>query len=328
MKIKRETKSLFSFYFLIYVMIKSIELKTKDHSRDYFLEFSNDSCILDVDKEYKRNFIASNKIFFDLIQRNNFRPFLLDRKDFTYDISWQTESNKVYHYSIKINHDFIEEENLSLIEKDLSSQEQDYNISFSTIYNLISILGDKSISFGEKWYSEGLNDDEVIDKLYLEIPDRREHLLLPKIECLHNTFKYLLEDVEIYFQGEEFIISHLELKKDESLAMRKMLTTLDLGISEVTEDWRFLVRGYEMPLEDLGSGTNYLMERLPQLIKTVFRGKTYFETDVLYCGRLHPLLRNYIPIMINVLTKQIRKQLGITPGQVIFLREKTDVQLG
>ena len=309
-------------------MIKSIELKTKDHSRDYFLEFSNDSCILDVDKEYKRNFIASNKIFFDLIQRNNFRPFLLDRKDFTYDISWQTESNKVYRYSIKINHDFIEEEKLSLIEKDLSSQEQNCNISFSTIYNLISILGDKSISFGEKWYSEGLNDDEVIDKLYLEIPDRREHLLLPKIECLHNTFKYLLEDVEIYFQGEEFIISHLELKKDESLAMRKMLTTLDLGISEVTEDWRFLVKGYEMPLEDLGSGTNYLMERLPQLIKTVFRGKTYFETDVLYCGRLHPLLRNYIPIMINVLTKQVRKQLGITPGQVIFLREKTDVQLG
>ena len=309
-------------------MIKSIELKTKDHSRDYFLEFSNDSCILDVDKEYKRNFIASNKIFFDLIQRNNFRPFLLDRKDFTYDISWQTESNKVYRYSIKINHDFIEEEKLSLIEKDLSSQEQNCNISFSTIYNLISILGDKSISFGEKWYSEGLNDDEVIDKLYLEIPDRREHLLLPKIECLHNTFKYLLEDVEIYFQGEEFIISHLELKKDESLAMRKMLTTLDLGISEVTEDWRFLVKGYEMPLEDLGSGTNYLMERLPQLIKTVFRGKTYFETDVLYGGRLHPLLRNYIPIMINVLTKQVRKQLGITPGQVIFLREKTDVQLG
>ena len=310
-------------------MIRSIELKTKDHSLDYFLEFSNDSRILDVDKEYKRNFIASNKIFFDLIQKNNFRPFLLDRRDFSYNISWQTESNKVYRYSIKINHDFIEEEKLSLIEKDLSSQEQDYNISFSTTYNLISILGDKSISFGEKWYSEGLNDDEVIDKLYLDIPDRREHLLLPRIECLHNTFKYLLEDVEIYSPGEEFIISHLELKKDESLAMRKMLTTLDLGISEVTEDWRFLVnKGYEMPLEDLGSGTNYLMERLPQLIKTVFRGKTYFETDVLYCGRLHPLLRNYIPIMINVLTKQIRKQLGITPGQVIFLREKTDVQLG
>lgn len=309
-------------------MIKSIELKTKDHSLDYFLEFSNDSRILDVDKEYKRNFIASNKIFFDLIQKNNFRPFLLDRRDFSYNISWQTESNKVYRYSIKINHDFIEEEKLSLIEKDLSSQEQDCDISFSTTYNLISILEDKSISFGEKWYLEGLNDDEVIDKLYLDIPDKREHLLLPRIECLHNTFKYLLEDVEIYSPGEEFIISYLELKKDESLAMRKMLTTLDLGISEVTEDWRFLVRGYEMPLEDLGSGTNYLMERLPQLIKTVFRGKTYFETDVLYCGRLHPLLRNYIPIMINVLTKQIRKQLGITPGQVIFLREKTDVQLG
>lgn len=309
-------------------MIRSIELKTKDHSLDYFLEFSNDSRILDVDKEYKRNFIASNKIFFDLIQKNNFRPFLLDRRDFSYNISWQTESNKVYRYSIKINHDFIEEEKLSLIEKDLSCHEQDCDISFSTTYNLISILENKSISFGEKWYLEGLNDDEVIDKLYLEIPDRREHLLLPKIECLHNTFKYLLEDVEIYSPGEEFIISHLELKKDESLAMRKMLTTLDLGISEVTEDWRFLVRGYEMPLEDLGSGTNYLMDRLPQLIKTVFRGKTYFETDVLYCGRLHPLLRNYIPIMINVLTKQIRKQLGITPGQVIFLREKTDVQLG
>lgn len=309
-------------------MIRSIELKTKDHSRDYFLEFSNDSCILDVDREYKRNFIASNKIFFDLIQKNNFRPFLLDRRDFSYSISWQNESNKIYRYSIKINHDFIEEEKLSLIEKDLCYSEQDCDISFNTTYNLIDILEDKSISFGEKWYSEGLNDDEVIDKLYLDIPDKREHLLLPRIECLHNTFKYLLEDVEIYSPGEEFIISHLELKKDESLAMRKMLTTLDLGISEVTEDWRFLVRGYEMPLEDLGSGTNYLMERLPQLIKTVFRGKTYFETDVLYCGRLHPLLRNYIPIMINVLTKQIRKQLGITPGQVIFLREKTDVQLG
>lgn len=308
-------------------MIKSIELVLKNYVFNYFLRFDdnpNRAVIVDTSKVNKNYFINSNKFFFDLIQKNIFRPFILASEEFEYRISWSAENGKTYYYSIKINNGFVENEELKLVEGEESDEYkenwgygQDYKFTFSEIHKLINISKDE-IQFGDKWYSEELNYDEVIEKLYLDIPNKRECLLLPKLDCLNNIFKYLLEDVEIYFPGER-LTSYLELKKDESTAMKRMLETFDLGFTKITEDWKFLFNEYEIPLEDLGSGANYLMERLPQIIKAVFRNKTYFETGILNNGNLHTLLREHIPRIIKALIKHVKDQSETNPGQVIFI---------
>lgn len=310
-------------------MIRSIELELEDHVFDYFLKFNNKSnCIVNTKIADRKYFINSNKFFFDLIQKNIFQPFILTNEEFEYKISWIERDEKIYHYSIKVNNNSIEEEELKLIEIESNGEDEwaifreDYDSSYPETYRLINISKDGEILFGNKWYLEELNYDEVIEKLYFDIPNKREHLLLPQLNCLSNIFKYLLEDVEIYFPGEEPLISYQKLEKDESRIMKRMLETFDLGFTKITDDWRFLFNEYEVPLEDLGSGTNYLIERLPQIIKAIFGGKTYFETNILNSGKLHPLLKEYIPTVIVSLIEYVEDRLKTKPGQIIFFQER------
>lgn len=154
---------------------------------------------------------------------------------------------------------------------------------------------EKMVTIGDYWI-DGLSEDDLIDLEGLAWP------ILPKIPGIRVFMASLLDKTFIPSYGDVKLDDLIAMDQKASKYIRTILPQLFNEVAKISEDWKVYTeaRGkmYEMELDSMGTGFQYLLSVFPSIVKSLQIGGTFFDPAIFNTG-LHFLLERRFPDIVR-----------------------------